>query len=62
MKHWIAIIEDIDYYYNTNFFLVELFCGLSPLYLCALLWLYFFLHDKIKKCRSLPDDDNLKKL
>ena len=56
---WIKLIEDIDYYYNTNTVIVGLLFGFS---ICAFCCLFVFLYNKIKKCRSLPNDDNLKKI
>ena len=62
---WIKLIENIDYYYNTNTFIIGILWGLSSIILFVFILLITLLYKMIKKifkCWKLPDDDNLRKI
>ena len=62
---WIKLIEDIDYYYN-KYSLSSILQFLIMISILFGIGLFFFIvmliYEGIKKCRSLPDDTNLKKI
>ena len=56
---WIKLIEDIDYYYNINTFILNRLLGIGSLLLCII---FCILCEKGRKYGKLPNDEKLKKI